>query len=147
MCLVPMAAPKEQAYNYQYDFQVCLRYLIRNMGRARKTGRDPDCRSPTCLRTRLLAIPPRHSPGWHRRARLARSKARRRVRCAALEGIPAAFRDLHLLEAHHSAPIYTSVIRPSAMGWDKQKDKQRAKPGSGYWDYWRGTQQQWGKDK
>ena len=78
---------------------------------------------------------------------MARSKARRRVRCAALKGIPAACRDLYLLEAHHSAPIYTSVIRPSAMGWDKQKDKQRAKPGSGYWDYWRGTQQQWGKDK
>ena len=86
------------------------------------------------VRSCLCAIP--SSPGWHRRARLKRSSARRLVRAYIhkptwdrWKRIPTA---LHLLEGHHSRPIYWSIRQ---MGWPNQAR------------YWKGSWQSGGNGK
>ena len=55
-----------------------------------------------------------------------------------------AFRDILLLEAHHSAPRYNLGISHRVMGWDK-----KGQHGANSWGYWSGSRQQapWKQDK
>ena len=71
---------------------------------------------PQSIRTLLRAIP--SSPGWHRRLRAKRSRARLLLRQVVakptlhrLRRVPAA---LDLLENHHSRPYYSTI---RLMGW------------------------------
>ena len=92
----------------------------------------------------MLASTARNSPTWHRRARQKRHKARVRVRLARLAGGGLPRRDVCLLQAHHSAPVYS--IPKSYMGkkpqgsWRKQyQDYDDGSYGKERWRVWPGA--------
>ena len=62
-----------------------------------------------------MRVGPSHSPSWHRKARKARSKARKRIRLARVRVAPAASRDLHLLESQAR-----EKVRAAAQGTGHQ---------------------------
>ena len=81
------------------------------------------------------------SPGWHRRERRRRSKARERIQRATTSGTayPTIWKDLALLEHHHSRPVYSKARRILRLhrgmsGWLSSR-QWRGGRGSGSYGY------------
>ena len=77
------------------------------------------------------------SPGWHRRERRRRSEARARLRASAATGTAykKVYKDLDLLENHHSKPAYVKVrklLSPVMGEWLSSKQWWGGR-GSGYY--------------
>ena len=85
----------------------------------------------------MLASTARYSPTWHRRARQKRHKARVRVRLARLAGGGLPRRDVRLLHAHHSAPVYSTP--KSYMGKKPQGQWRKQYQGLRRWLLWQGA--------
>ena len=62
------------------------------------------------------------SPAWHRRARRKRSLARGRIWSSRARGLLPQGKDLRLLRAHHSQPLYSELMGrggPKAKQWQE----------------------------
>ena len=125
---------------------VCM-YACRRLG---SNAQVAYCRRPQCL-VDLSAI--KGSPGWHRRERLRRSKARRRVHSARKAGRWPPSSALELLQQHHTKPQYRELAIPmgkrggsggrgrghaydgySQAGWDYSGNSGRRQ-----WNLWKGA--------
>ena len=76
------------------------------------------CRLPQVLRHVVAAIA--RSPTWHRRTRRKRSAARRRIKAARLAGSAVSSKDIRLLEAHHSRPLYREGRMGRRQQWNNE---------------------------
>ena len=95
------------------------------------------------------AIPGPSSPAWHRRGRLRRAKARRRLHGCRHAALRPWARDLALLQRHHSRPVLKEFMGPKNQ-WQgapwKHKDKSGGSDSSNSWSYWSGAWKAKGQD-
>ena len=134
-------------YSVQAHIRYVCMYIHRRLG---SNAQVAYCRRPQSL-VDLSAI--KGSPGWHRRERLRRSKARRRVHSARKAGRWPPSSALELLQQHTTKPQYRELAIPmgkrggsggrgrghaydgySQAGWDYSGSS-----GHRQWNLWKGA--------